>query len=132
MGEQIGLKVWGINIGPLIDKNGNIIEQTSLPDALKRGEVFRGRPDNNVTFGNKILTPEEQKTIITDENAIVYMVEMPYRETINGVVPDFNMIDVYEKVNNLLKDTTNNIQRTELLMQYGIDPSKLTIDEEGN
>lgn len=132
MGTQVGLKVWGINIGPLVDKNGNIIEQTSLPDALKRGEVFRGRPDNNVTFGNKVLTSEEQKTIITDENAIVYIVEMPYRETINGVVPDFSMVDVYEKVNKLLKETTNNIQRTELLIQHGIDPSKLTIDEEGN
>lgn len=132
MGTQVGLKVWGINIGPLVDKNGNIIEQTSLPDALRRGEVFRGRPDNNVTFGNKVLTPEEQKTIVTDENAIVYIVEMPYRETINGVVPDFSMVDVYEKVNKLLKETTNNIQRTELLIQHGIDPSKLTIDEEGN
>jgi hypothetical protein len=132
MGTQVGLKVWGINIGPLVDKNGNIIEQTSLPDALKRGEVFRGRPDNNVTFGNKVLTSEEQKTIITDENAIVYIVEMPYKETINGVVPDFSMVDVYEKVNKLLKDTTNNIQRTELLIQNGIDPSKLTVDEEGN
>lgn len=132
MGTQVELKVWGINIGPLVDKNGNIIEQTSLPDALKRGEVFRGRPDNNVTFGNKVLTSEEQKTIITDENAIVYIVEMPYRETINGVVPDFSMVDVYEKVNKLLKETTNNIQRTELLIQHGIDPSKLTIDEEGN
>lgn len=132
MGSQVGLKVWGINLGPLIDKNGNIIEQTSLPNALKRGEIFRGRPDNNVTFGNKVLTPEEQKTIITDENVIVHIVEMPYRETINGVVPDFSMVDVYEKVKELLKNTTNNIQRTELLIQHGIDPSKLTIDEDGN
>ena len=132
MGSQVGLKVWGINVGPLIDKNGNVIEQTSLPDALKRGEIFRGRPDNNVTFGNKILTPEEQKTIITDESAIVHIVELPFRETINGVVPDFSMVDKYKEVNELLKNTTNNIQRTELLIQHGIDPSKLTIDEDGN
>lgn len=132
MGEQIGLKVWGINIGPLVDKNGNQIEQTSLPDALRRGEVFRGRPDNNVTFGNKVLTSEEQKTIVTDENAIVYLVELPYKDTINGIVPDFGMIDVYKKVNELLKGATNNLQRTEILIRNGIDPSKLTIDGEGN
>lgn len=132
MGEQIGLKVWGINIGPLVDKNGNQIEQTSLPDALRRGEVFRGRPDNNVTFGNKVLTSEEQKTIVTDENAIVYLVELPYKDTINGIVPDFGMVDVYKKVNELLKGATNNLQRTEILIRNGIDPSKLTIDGEGN
>lgn len=131
MSKQAGLKVWGINIGPLVDREGNIIEQTSLLNALQRGEVFRGRPDNNVTFGNKILTPEEQKTIITDESPIVYMVELPYKETINGIVPDFDMVDKYNEVKDLLKNTTSDLQRTELLIKYGIDPSKLTIDEKG-
>ena len=131
MGEQVGLKVWGINIGPVVDRNGEIVEQTSLPDALKRGEVFRARPDNNVTFGNKVLTPEEQKTIITDESSIAHLVELPYKDTINGVVPDFDMIDKYKTVIKLLKNTTSNIQRTELLIKHGIDPSKLTIEDDG-
>lgn len=131
--DQGSYTVVGIPHGPLVDRNGNIIEQTSLQDALRRGEVFRGRPDTNVTFGNKVLTENEIKKIVIDEQPMVDVLWLPYKETINGVVPDFSMIDVYKEVNKYLQENPNitNIQRDEYVRSKGIDPSKLSINQNG-
>lgn len=131
--DQVSYSVVGIPHGPLVDRNGNIIEQTSLPDALRRGEVFRGRPDTNVTFGNRILTENEIKKIVIDEQPMVDVLWLPYRETLNGVVPDFSMVDTYKEVNAYLKDNPDitSLQRNEYIRSKGIDPSKLSINQNG-
>ncbi len=132
--DQVSYSVVGIPHGPLVDRDGNIIEQTSLPDALRRGEVFRGRPDTNVTFGNKVLTENEIKKIVIDEQPMVDVLWLPYKESINGIVPDFSMVDTYKEVNKYLQENPNitNIQRDEYVRSKGIDPSKLSINQNGD
>ena len=132
--DQVSYSVVGIPHGPLVDRNGNIIEQTSLPDALRRGEVFRGRPDTNVTFGNKVLTENEIKKIVIDEQPMVDVLWLPYKESINGIVPDFSMVETYKEVNKYLQENPNitNIQRDEYVRSKGIDPSKLSINQNGD
>ena len=132
--DQTQYSVVGIPHGPLVDRNGNSIEQTSLPDALRRGEIFRGRPDTNVSFGNKVLSENEIKKVIIDEQPMVDVLWLPYRETLNGVVPDFSMVDVYKEVNKFLEDNPNitDIERRQYVTSKGIDPSKLSINQNGD
>ena len=129
-GTQTAITATAVNFGQLLDKQGDMLDGLmSLREVLKQDPAFRAQTDaKNITFGNIHLKQGDLDKIVVDTNwNNLSGVYLPYKEDGAGVVPDFSMIDVYNFVEQKLKENPNMIaaEVQKLLKSKGIDPSKV-------
>lgn len=132
--DTAALSAHAFTFGAVIDRNNKPIEKMSLSDLMKNGWAFAAGEPNDVTFGNKLLKDWERDAIMFDDNSNLTAVMLPYRNQGGHIVPDFELLESFNKIQRIIQDNPN-ISKTELssiLIQNGISPSDINYDVNNN
>lgn len=116
MGSKISLNAVGQNGGPLIDRQGDRVDQNNLRELLKSTYAFQTVDTNSVTFGSQIISPEDYDKLVWDNSSQITRIFLPYIQTDEGkIVPNFGLlaqIDEFQKeIDTMGGQITPNIQQ---------------------
>lgn len=116
MGSKISLNAVGQNGGPLIDRQGDRVDQNNLRELLKSTYAFQTVDTNSVTFGSQIVSPEDYDKLVWDNSSQITRIFLPYIQTDEGkIVPNFGLlaqIDEFQKeIDTMGGQITPNIQQ---------------------
>lgn len=116
MGSKISLNAVGQNGGPLIDRQGDRVDQNNLRELLKSTYAFQTVDTNSVTFGSQIVSPEDYDKLVWDNSSQITRIFLPYIQTDEGkIVPNFGLlaqIDEFQKEIDIMGgQITPNIQQ---------------------
>lgn len=116
MGSKISLNAVGQNGGPLIDRQGDRVDQNNLRELLKLTYAFQTVDTNSVTFGSQIVSPEDYDKLVWDNSSQITRIFLPYIQTDEGkIVPNFGLlaqIDEFQKeIDTMGGQITPNIQQ---------------------
>ena len=64
LGSQVSLNIKGQNAGPLIDRQGDAVQQNNLQVLLNSVYGFQVTDKNSVTFGSQVIKPEDYDKIV--------------------------------------------------------------------
>ena len=64
LGSQVSLNIKGQNAGPLVDRQGDAVQQNNLQVLLNSVYGFQVTDKNSVTFGSQIIKPEDYDKIV--------------------------------------------------------------------
>lgn len=116
MGSKISLNAVGQNGGPLIDRQGDRVDQNNLRELLKSTYAFQTVDTNSVTFGSQVISPEDYDKLVWDNSSQITRIFLPYIQTDEGkIVPNFGLlaqIDEFQKeIDTMGGQITPNIQQ---------------------
>ena len=116
MGSTISLNVVGQNGGPLIDRQGDKVDQNNLRELLKSTYAFQITDTNSITFGSQIVSSQDYDKLVWDNSSQITRVFLPYIQTDEGkIVPNFGLlkqIDEFQKEIDIMGgQITPNIQQ---------------------
>ena len=116
MGSTISLNVVGQNGGPLIDRQGDKVDQNNLRELLKSTYAFQITDTNSITFGSQVVSPQDYDKLVWDNSSQITRVFLPYIQTDEGkIVPNFELlkqIDEFQKEIDIMGgQITPNIQQ---------------------
>lgn len=116
MGSKVSLNVVGQNGGPLIDRQGDRVDQNNLKELLKSTYAFQIVDTNSVTFGSQVVSPQDYDKLVWDNSSQITRVLLPYIQTDEGkIVPNFGLlaqVDEFQKeIDNMGGQITPNIQQ---------------------
>ena len=116
MGSTISLNVVGQNGGPLIDRQGDKVDQNNLRELLKSTYAFQITDTNSITFGSQVVSPQDYDKLVWDNSSQITRVFLPYIQTDEGkIVPNFGLlkqIDEFQKeIDTMGGQITPNIQQ---------------------
>lgn len=116
MGSKISLNAIGQNGGPLIDRQGDRVDQNNLRELLKSTYAFQTVDTNSVTFGSQVISPEDYDKLVWDNSSQITRIFLPYIQTDEGkIVPNFGLlaqIDEFQKeIDTMGGQITPNIQQ---------------------
>lgn len=116
MGSKISLNVVGQNGGPLIDRQGDRVDQNNLRELLKSTYAFQIVDTNSITFGSQVVSPQDYDKLVWDNSSQITRVFLPYIQTDEGkIVPNFGLlaqVDEFQKeIDNMGGQITPNIQQ---------------------
>lgn len=116
MGSTISLNVVGQNGGPLIDRQGDKVDQNNLRELLKLTYAFQITDTNSITFGSQVVSPQDYDKLVWDNSSQITRVFLPYIQTDEGkIVPNFGLlkqIDEFQKEIDIMGgQITPNIQQ---------------------
>lgn len=132
--DTAALSAHAFTFGTVIDRNNKPIEKMSLSDMLKDGWAFAAGEPNDITFGNRLLKDWERDAIMFDDSSNLTAVMLPYRNQGGHIVPDFELLDAFNKIQEVIQNNPN-ISKTELssiLLKAGISPSDINYDVNTN
>lgn len=116
IGSKVSLNVVGQNGGPLIDRQGDRVDQNNLRELLKSTYAFQIVDANSVTFGSQVVSPQDYDKLVWDNSSQITRVFLPYIQTDEGkIVPNFGLlaqVDEFQKeIDNMGGQITPNIQQ---------------------
>lgn len=116
IGSTISLNVVGQNGGPLIDRQGDKVDQNNLRELLKSTYAFQITDTNSITFGSQVVSPQDYDKLVWDNSSQITRVFLPYIQTDEGkIVPNFGLlkqIDEFQKEIDIMGgQITPNIQQ---------------------
>lgn len=132
--DTAALSAHAFTFGTVIDRNNKPVETMSLSDLMKEGWAFAAGEPNDVTFGNRLLKDWERDALMFDDSSNLAAVMLPYRNQGGHIVPDFELLDSFNKIQQFIQDNPG-ISKTELssiLLKAGISPSDINYDVETN
>lgn len=125
--DTAALSAHASTFGTVIDRNNKPVEKMSLTNLMKEGWAFAAGEPNDVTFGTKLLKDWERDAIMFDDSSNLTAVMLPYRNQGGHIVPDFQLLDAFNKIQSILQENPN-LSPTEigsLAIKYGISPSDI-------
>lgn len=94
LGSSVSLHVKGQNGGPLIDRQGDAIQQNNLRELFRTAYGFQITDTDSVTFGSQLVKPQDYDKLVWDGSSQIIRVFLPYTQTENGkIVPNFQLIE---------------------------------------
>lgn len=116
IGSKISLNVVGQNGGPLIDRQGDRVDQNNLRELLKSTYAFQIVDTNSITFGSQVVSSQDYDKLVWDNSSQITRVFLPYIQTDEGkIVPNFGLlaqVDEFQKeIDNMGGQITPNIQQ---------------------
>ena len=116
MGSKVSLNVVGQNGGPLIDRQGDRVDQNNLRELLKSTYAFQIVDTNSITFGSQVVSPQDYDKLVWDNSSQITRVLLPYVQTDEGkIIPNFGLlaqVDEFQKeIDNMGGQITPNIQQ---------------------
>ena len=88
--------------GPAVDRDKNIIGTTSLQQLLQEAEPLRVSVDaQSITFGDRLLNPNDYEKIMYDGNTQMYRVWLPSKNVNGRVTVDF---EAQQKADELMRE----------------------------
>ena len=98
LGSQVSLNIKGQNAGPLVDRQGDAVQQNNLQVLLNSVYGFQVTDKNSVTFGSQIIKPEDYDKIVWDGTSQITRVFLPAKTTADGqIVPNFDLLSQMEE-----------------------------------
>lgn len=103
------------NAGMPVDKNMKGIGMMTLSHFRTEAEASKAGDFSSVTFGNKILRPEEYDAIVYDGNSELNIAMLPYTYSpVTGqIMPNMELFAAFNYIQQILTDNPN-ISQTEL------------------
>lgn len=101
--------------GMPVDKNMQGIGMMTLSNFRVSAEAAKAGDFSSVTFGNRILKPNEYDAIVYDGNSELNIAMLPYTHdsTTGQLKPDFNLLSAFNYIQECLSDNPN-ISKMEL------------------
>ena len=132
--DTAALSAHAFTFGAVIDRSNKPIENMSVSDLMREGWAFAAGEPNDIVFGNRLLKDWERDALMFDNNSNLTAVMLPYKNQGGHTVPDFELLDVFNKIQEVIQAHPN-ISSTELsslLLQSGISPSEINYDPNTN
>ena len=123
-----GLMVQAVDFGAMLGTDlKSILPQMSLSDLRTQAEALKATFDQDITFGNQIISAEDERGILWDGRSHLTGVMLPYTTDHRGQIkPDLDLVDRYDammqKVGN--KKLTQ-IELSSLLEEFKIPASAI-------
>lgn len=123
-----GLMVQAVDFGAMLGTDlKSILPQMSLSDLRTQAEALKATFDQDITFGNQIISAEDERGILWDGRSHLTGVMLPYTTDSRGQIkPDLDLVDRYDammqKVGN--KKLTQ-IELSSLLEEFKIPASAI-------
>ena len=133
-GDHTSISVMATRQGKLRDRELKpIIHNAPLTQILREmGGTDAVIPDN-ITFGDIVLNPGDVDGVIWDGISGLSEVWLPYKRDEHGVItPDWGIIRSFEDFKKEASGENSRLGENELMRKYGIDPSSVTKDDNGN
>lgn len=123
-----GLMVQAVDFGAMLGTDlKSVLPQMSLSDLRTQAEALKATFDQDITFGNQIVSAEDERGILWDGRSHLTGVMLPYTTDHRGQIkPDLDLVDRYDammqKVGN--KKLTQ-IELSSLLEEFKIPASAI-------
>lgn len=103
----------------------------SVASLKQHAEAIKGTIETDVTFGNQLLTPTQDRAVLWDGNSQLTTAMLPFKNINGQYTPDFDLILRFNEYQEELRRNPNltNLSRTELLRKYGLDLNTIEEDE---
>lgn len=95
-GGQVSFHVEGTAYGSFIGTNGKTLSNLTLQQLLSETGLAGITNSSSIYFGNQRLTPNQLGSIAIENNGGFYAI-LPCKRQGNNIVPNFDLIDAYEK-----------------------------------
>lgn len=90
VGSKVNMNVKGQLAGPLIDRQGDKVQQNNLRSLLNNVYAFQVVDTNSITFGSQVIKQQDWDKIVWDESSQMIRVFLPYTINEEGkITPDF-------------------------------------------
>lgn len=101
--------------GAPVDKNLEVLGPMNMVEFRQKAAAVKAGDLNSISFGNRVLDPNELPAIMYDGNSELNIAMLPYkRDARTGkITPDFDKLVAYNEIQNILKNNPN-ISQTEL------------------
>ena len=107
------------------------IENTNVYDAFNYITQLKACDQSSITFGNQRISRNDLHGMIFDENKNVIRMALPYKYDSDGaIVPDFDLLKKYNKVNRLVQDNPG-MTKAEIKQKLGEELGDVQIDDNG-
>ena len=107
------------------------IENTNVYDAFNYITQLKACDQSSITFGNQRISRNDLHGMILDENKNVIRMALPYKYDSDGaIVPDFDLLKKYNKVNRLVQDNPG-MTKAEIKQRLGEELGDVQIDDNG-
>lgn len=126
--SRSGLMVQAVDFGAMLGTDlKSVLPQMSLSDLRTQAEALKATFDQDITFGNQIISAEDERGILWDGRSHLTGVMLPYTTDHRGQIkPDLDLVDRYDammqKVGN--KKLTQ-IELSSLLEEFKIPASAI-------
>ena len=122
--------------GSPVDKNMEVLGPMNLVEFRQKAAAVKAGDLNSITFGNRILSPNELPAVMYDGNSELNIAMLPYKHDpkTGKITPDFDKLTAYNEIQHILKNNPN-ISQTELnqlLSSRGITLDPDDYDRETN
>lgn len=123
-----GMMVQAIDFGAMLGNDlKSVLPQMSLADLRTQAEALKATFDQDITFGNQLISAEEERGILWDGRSHLTGVMLPYTTDAHGQIkPDLDLVDRYDammqKVGN--KKLTQ-VEMSSLLKEFNIPAEAL-------
>lgn len=109
-----GLMVQAVDFGAMLGTDlKSILPQMSLSDLRTQAEALKATFDQDITFGNQIISAEEERGILWDGRSHLTGVMLPYTTDHRGQIkPDLDLVDRYDAM--MQKVGNKKLTQTEL------------------
>lgn len=107
------------------------IENTNVYDTFNYITQLKACDQSSITFGNQRISRNDLHGMILDENKNVMRMALPYKYDSDGaIVPDFDLLKKYNKVNRLVQDNPG-MTKAEIKQRLGEELGDVQIDDNG-
>ena len=109
-----GLMVQAVDFGAMLGTDlKSILPQMSLSDLRTKAEALKATFDQDITFGNQIISAEEERGVLWDGRSHLTGVMLPYTTDHRGQIkPDLDLVDRYDAM--MQKVGNKKLTQTEL------------------
>ena len=95
--------------GAPVDKNMEVLGPMNMIEFRQKAAAVKAGDLNSITFGNRMLDPNELPAIMYDGNSELNIAMLPYKHdpATGKVMPDFDKIAAYNEIQKILRDNPN-------------------------
>lgn len=115
--------------GAPVDKQLDVLGPMSIKDFRIAANGAKAGDLNSITFGNRILNPDEYDKVMYDGSSELNVVELPYkRDPATGkIMPDFDKLKSFNEIQNVIRNNPNisTSEYQQLLKSKGISPDEI-------
>lgn len=112
--NRAGLMVQAVDFGAMLGTDlKSVLPQMSLSDLRTQAEALKATFDQDITFGNQIISAEEERGVLWDGRSHLTGVMLPYTTDHRGQIkPDLDLVDRYDAM--MQKVGNKKLTQTEL------------------
>lgn len=86
----------GMNFGNMIGFDENTLPMMSVGALRNKAEYFKAAHNQNITFGDQVISPAEEHAVLWDGVSQVSQVLLPYKYDNGQITPDFDLFFRYQ------------------------------------